>query len=172
MGMSADRREDTSEPATIPAVGDQAPDFSLQDHHGVPISLGQLRGRTNVVLVFYPFAFSGICTGELREIRDGLEDFQDDGIQVLAISCDSMYSLRVWADAEGYFFPLLADFWPHGEVARQYGVLDEQSGAPRRATFLIDREGRIVWRAVGQPGERRDFGPYRQALAELRARTA
>lgn len=166
--MSADRRD----PGTVPAVGDLAPDFSLRDHHGVSISLADLRGRTNVALVFYPFAFSGICTGELGEIRDGLEDFQDDGIQVLAISCDSMYSLRAWADAEGYFFPLLADFWPHGGVARAYGVLDEQSGAPRRATFLLDRDGRVVWRAVGEPGERRDFGPYREALAGLRSRSS
>ncbi|EWT04581.1 hypothetical protein N864_11270 [Intrasporangium chromatireducens Q5-1] len=160
----------TNDVGTVPAVGDLAPDFSLRDHHGVEISLSALRGRTNVALVFYPFAFSGICTGELREIRDGLEDFQDDGIQVLAISCDSIYSLRAWADTEAYFFPLLADFWPHGEVARRYGVLDEQSGAPRRATFLLDRDGTVVWRAVGEPGEHRDFAPYRRALAELRAR--
>ncbi len=153
----------------VPAVGDLAPDFTLRDHHGAEVSLSGLRGRANVALVFYPFAFSGICTGELREIRDGLEDFQDDGIQVLAISCDPMYSLRAWADAEGYFFPLLSDFWPHGEVAARYGVFDERTGAARRGTFLLDREGRIVWQAVGAPGEHRDFGPYRRALAELRA---
>ncbi|WP_347353777.1 peroxiredoxin [Intrasporangium sp.] len=161
-----------SDARPVPAVGDPAPDFTLRDHHGGPVSLAGLRGRTNVALVFFPFAFSGICTGELREIRDGLEDFQHDGIQVLAISCDPMYSLRAWADAEGYFFPLLADFWPHGDVARRYGVLDEQVGAPGRATFLLDAEGLVVWRAVGPMGQRRDFGPYRAALAELRSRAS
>ncbi|MDN5796146.1 MAG: peroxiredoxin [Intrasporangium sp.] len=155
----------------VPDVGDLAPDFTLRDHHGVSVSLAGLQDRTNVALVFFPFAFSGICTGELREIRDGLEDFQHDGIQVLAISCDPMYSLRAWADAEGYFFPLLTDFWPHGEVTRRYGVLDEKRGAPLRATFLLDTEGRVVWRAVGALDQRRDFGPYRAALADLRSST-
>jgi peroxiredoxin (alkyl hydroperoxide reductase subunit C) len=121
-----------------------------------------------VVLVFYPFAFSGICTGELREIRDGLEDFEGDDIQVLAVSCDPMFALRAWADAQGYYFPLLSDYWPHGEVTRAYGVLNEATGAPIRGTFLIGRDGVVRWTLVNGPGERRDFSGLTREVAALR----
>ncbi len=152
------------------AVGEHAPDFALRNQHGELVSLSGFAGSKNVVIVFYPFAFSGICTGELREIRDGLEDFQDGDIQVLAISCDPMYALRVWADAEGHFFPLLSDFWPHGEVSRRFGVFSEENGAPLRGTFLVDTQGRVLWSLVNGLGEARDFGGYREVLAGLRAR--
>ncbi len=156
-------------PASAPlGVGQLAPDFTLVDQYGVDVSLSAVRGLKNAVVVFDPAAFSGICRGELRDIRDGLEDFQDGDIQVFAVSCDTMYSLRAWADAEGHFFPLLSDFWPHGEVARSYGVLNEDDGSALRATFLIDRDGRIVWSEVNGPGEGRDFVGYRAALAALR----
>lgn len=150
-----------------PAVGAPAPDFTLPDQHSAPVSLSGLRGR-NVVLVFYPFAYSGICTGELREIRDSLEDFQHDGIQVLAISCDPSYALAAWADVEGYFFPLLSDFWPHGQVAQEYGVFVPDKGFATRGTFLVDAEGVLRWAAVNPPGRPRDFADYRAALAQLR----
>jgi len=153
------------------AVGDAAADFSLTNQHGQAVSLADFAGRKHVVLVFYPFAFSGICTGELREVRDGLQDFVGDDIQVLAISCDSMYSLRAWADAEGHFFPLLSDFWPHGEVTRSYGVFSEAGGFALRGTFLIDRDGIVRWTLVNGVGQARDFSGYRTALAELRERT-
>lgn len=152
----------------FPAVGDAAPDFSLPNQHGERVTLSSYRGRKNVLIVFYPFAFSGICTRELREIRDGLENFQGDDIEVLTISCDSIYTLRAWADAEGHFFPLLSDFWPHGEVARAYGVLNDRTGSPIRGTFLVDEGGRIRWSLVNGPGEERDFSGYRAALAALR----
>ena len=116
-----------------PEVGDVPPDFTLPDQYGRQVSAATWRGDRNVVLVFYPFAFTGICTGELREIRDTLEDFQHDGIQVLAISCDPVPALRAWADQEGYFFPLLSDFWPHGEVSRALGVFDADGGFARVA---------------------------------------
>jgi peroxiredoxin (alkyl hydroperoxide reductase subunit C) len=134
------------------------------------VTLSSVRGQRNAVVVFYPFAFSGICTGELRAIRDTLEDFQDGDIQIFAVSCDSMYSLRAWADAEGHFFPLLSDFWPHGEVTRQWGVFNDEQGAPLRGTFLLDRDGVVVWSEVNGPGDGRDFMAYREALADLRAR--
>ena len=158
-------------PREVPSVGEPTPDFTLRNQHGQDVALRDFRG-TNVVVVFYPFAFSGICTGELREIRDGLEDFESDDIQVLTISCDSTYVHRTWADAEGHFFPMLSDFWPHGEVARAYGVFDESQGAPLRGTFLLDREGTLVWREVNGPGEGRTFAEYRAALATLRATQA
>ena len=155
-------------PSTPLAVGDTAAPFTLTNQHGEAVSLSDFAGTKHVVLVFYPFAFSGICTGELREIRDGLEDFEGEDIQVLAISCDAMYSLRAWADAEGHFFPLLSDFWPHGEVARAYGVFSEDKGFAIRGTFLIDKDGRVRWTLVNGPGEVRDFSGYREALAQLR----
>ncbi len=159
-------------PRTTPVgVGDTAPDFTLPDQHGADVSLSSVRGDKIAAVVFYPFAFSGICTGELREIRDGLEDFQSDDVQVFTVSCDPVYSLRTWADAEGHFFPLLSDFWPHGDVTRSYGVFNDEQGAPLRGTFLIDREGVIVWSVVNGHGEQRDFGAYRAALATLRGAT-
>ena len=118
--------------------------------------------------MFYPFAFSGICTGELDEIRDHLERFVSDDLQVVCISCDPMFSLRAWADAQGYFFPLLSDHWPHGEVTRAFGVLNEASGAPIRGTFLIGRDGIVHWTLVNGPGERRDFGGLPAEVDALR----
>lgn len=149
------------------SVGDVAPDFTLRDQNGADISLADFKGQKNVVLVFYPFAFSGICTGELCEIRDNLGAFVSDDVQVLAISCDHMFSQRAWADKEAYFFPLLSDFWPHGEVARAYGVFNERAGAALRGTFLIDRDGVVAWSLVNPIGEGRDFSGYHEALKTL-----
>ena len=150
------------------AVGDSAPDFTLKDQNGQDVTLSEFRGQKNVVVVFYPFAFSGICTGELCEIRDNLGAFVADDVQVLAVSCDHMFSQRAWADKEGYFFPLLSDYWPHGAVAESFGVLNEKAGAAVRGTFLVDREGVIRWSLVNEIGEGRDFSGYHAALAELR----
>ncbi|MFV0464048.1 MAG: peroxiredoxin [Nostocoides sp.] len=148
-------------------VGDTAPEFTLPDQNRTPYALSSYRGKQAVLLVFYPFAFSGICTGELTEIRDDLGAFVSDAVQVLTISCDPVYSLRAWADHEAFFFPLLSDFWPHGQVARSYGVFDEGHGMAVRGTFLIDADGVVRWSLVKGPGERRDFSGYRQALAAL-----
>jgi peroxiredoxin (alkyl hydroperoxide reductase subunit C) len=156
----------TTHPTAL-AVGATAPDFTLKDQNGQDTSLADFRGSKNVVLVFYPFAFSGICTGELCEIRDNLGAFVSDDVQVLAISCDHMFSQRAWADKEAYFFPLLSDFWPHGEVARAYGVFNEKAGAALRGTFLIDREGIVRWSLVNPIGQGRDFSGYHEALEQL-----
>ena len=150
------------------AVGDTAPDFTLKDQNGQDTSLSQFRGDKSVILVFYPFAFSGICTGELCQIRDDLGAFVGDDVQVLALSCDHMFSQRAWADKEGYFFPLLSDFWPHGAVAQAYGVFNERAGAALRGTFLVDPGGDIRWSLVNDIGEARDFSGYHAALADLR----
>jgi peroxiredoxin len=149
------------------AVGQVAPDFSLRDQNGVAVSLSAITAEKNAVLVFYPFAFSGICTGELDEIRDHLERFVSDDLQVVCISCDPVFGLRAWADLQGYFFPLLSDFWPHGEVTRAYGVLNEHTGAPVRGTFLVDRQRVVRWTMVNGPGDRRDFGGLPAEVAAL-----
>jgi peroxiredoxin (alkyl hydroperoxide reductase subunit C) len=149
------------------SVGDTAPDFTLKDQNGQDVTLSSFRGTKNVVLVFFPSAFSGICTGELCEIRDNLGAFVSDTVQVLAISCDPMYAQRGFADKEGYFFPLLSDFWPHGKVAQEYGVFNDQAGLAVRGTFLIDKDGVLQWTLVNPPGAARDFGGYHDALAAL-----
>jgi peroxiredoxin len=150
----------------VPAVGAPAPDFELSNQFGEPVRLSSFRGQ-NVVLVFYPFAFSGICTGELCEIRDNLAMFEDANARVLAISVDSKFSLRAYATQEGYSFDLLADFWPHGGVASAYGVFDADSGMAKRGTFIIDAAGRVRYSVVNPRGQARDLQEYRTALAGL-----
>lgn len=157
----------STQPVAAPVVGDVAPDFSLKDQHGQVVTLSDFRGRKNVVVVFYPFAFSGICTGELCEIRDNIASFQSDDVQVLAVSCDHMFSQRAWSAEQGYEFPVLSDFWPHGEAARAYGVFSDKAGAATRGTFLVDREGVVRWSLVNAMGEARDFSGYHAALKTL-----
>ena len=149
-------------------MGAEAPDFTLRDQNGATVSLSDFRGQKNVVIVFYPFAFSGICTGELCEIRDNLGAFVSDEVQVLAISCDHMFSQRAWADKEGYFFPLLSDFWPHGAGRLRLSASSTtRPGRRVRGTFLVDREGIVRWSLVNEIGQARDFTGYHAALAEL-----
>ncbi|UUL75119.1 peroxiredoxin [Pseudarthrobacter sp. Fe7] len=155
------------ESAAVPALGTKAPDFGLANQYGEPVTLSSFRGQ-NVALVFYPFAFSGICTGELCEIRDNLGIFEDSNAVVLAVSVDSKFSLRAYAAQEGYSFDLLADFWPHGAVASAYGVFDAGSGMAQRATFIIDADGIIRYSVVNPRGQARDFNEYRTVLADLK----
>lgn len=148
------------------SVGDTAPDFTLKNQHGQEVTLSALRGKP-VALVFFPFAFTGICTGELCEIRDNLSVFADQDVQVLAASCDAFFSNRVFADQEGYTFDILSDFWPHGAVSQAYGVFEDGPGAARRASFLIDADGIVRWTVNNPLGEARDFAGYKEAIAAL-----
>lgn len=150
-----------------PRVGDLAPDFALRDQHGQTVRLSDLRGRRNVVLVFYPWAFTGVCGGELHELEEHLDELQNDDVALFAVSTDSMYALRAFADAEGFTFPLLQDFWPHGEVAAAYGVLQAELGVALRGSFVIDRAGVVRWSVVNAIGDARDLDDYRAALAAL-----
>jgi peroxiredoxin (alkyl hydroperoxide reductase subunit C) len=147
-------------------VGDQAPDFSLKDQNNQEVRLSDFRDR-NVLVVFYPLAFTGTCQGELCQLRDNLNDFVNDKVQVLTVSVDSPFVHKVWADREGYEFPLLADFWPHGAVAQAYGVFDDQRGIANRGTFLVDRAGVVRFAEMNLPGEARDQDAWRKALAQL-----
>lgn len=144
-----------------------APDFELPNQFGEPIRLSEFRGKKPVALVFFPLAFSSTCTGELCELRDNLSLFTESGVELMGISVDSKASLRAWAEHENYDFTLLADFWPHGDVAKKYGVFIEEKGFANRATFLIDVHGVIRASFVTAPGEARSLEAYTKALASL-----
>ena len=148
-------------------VGDQAPDFELKDQHGTPVRLSGFRGKKNVVIVFYPFAFSGVCSSELSALRDSFPEASRPDVELMAVSADSVFALRTWADAEGFSFALLSDFWPHGAVARSYGVFDENMGAATRGTFILDKAGVVRWKVVNPIPQARDVADYQKALAEL-----
>jgi mycoredoxin-dependent peroxiredoxin len=150
------------------SVGDRAPEFSLPDQDKQVVSLAELRG-TPVLLVFYPFAFSGICTGELCQLRDELSTYTDAGVRVLAISTDPVFSLKAFKAQEGFDFDLLSDFWPHGTVAQAYGVFNEKAGMALRGTFLIDAEGTIAFAEVNQPGDARAQSGWKGAVGQLAA---
>ncbi|WP_405597204.1 peroxiredoxin [Streptomyces sp. NBC_01410] len=148
-------------------VGTKAPDFELKDNHGRTVSLAEFRGEKNVVLLFYPFAFTGVCTGELSALRDELPRFVNDDTQLLAVSTDSIHTLRVFAEQESLEYPLLSDFWPHGETSRAYEIFDEEKGCAVRGTFIIDKEGVVRWTVVNSLPEARDLNDYVKALDAL-----
>ncbi|MEY4972819.1 MAG: hypothetical protein RL399_776 [Actinomycetota bacterium] len=149
------------------SIGNAAPDFELSDQHGNKVSLSSFKGKKNVVLLFIPFAFTGTCTGELCAMRDDLSAFQNENVELLVVSCDSMFTQRIWAEKEGYNFPVLADFWPHGSVAQAYGIFDEARGCALRGTFVIDKEGIVRWSVVNGLGDARSNDDYKAALATL-----
>jgi peroxiredoxin len=149
-------------------IGQPAPDFTLKDQNGNDVSLRDFRGQKAVALVFYPFTFTGVCEGELCRLRDDYSEFEQAGVQVLALSCDSRHAQRVWAEQQGYNFPVLSDFWPHGAVAKAYGVFNEDLGCAIRATFLIDKDGKIADEfRTDSLGEARTAERYTEALATL-----
>jgi len=147
----------------------QAPDFQLPNQFGEEVLLSSFRGTSAVALVFFPLAFSGTCTTELCELRDNIADFRAHGIELLGISVDNKFSLKAWAKQEGYDFSLLSDFWPHGAVAKEYGVFLPEKGFANRATFLIDKQGIIRESFITAPGEARHIAAYRAAIDDLEA---
>jgi mycoredoxin-dependent peroxiredoxin len=152
-----------------PEVGTEAPDFTVKDQNNQKVTLSSFRGQQAVLLVFYPFAFSGLCTGELCAVRDDIADFQNDDVQILAISTDAPYALKAWSESQGFDFPLLSDFWPHGEVAKAYGVFHDGAGMATRGTFLVDKEGIVRFAERNGPGEPRDQSGWRKAVGALAA---
>jgi peroxiredoxin len=148
-------------------IGQAAPDFELKAHDGETVRLSEFRGERAVALVFYPFAFTGVCEGELCALEGDVGAFEDAEVQVLAVSCDSRHAQKRWAEEMGYPFPLLSDFWPHGAVARAYGVFNEAVGCANRATVVIDRDGAVVDAFTTDLGTPRDPGRYAEALAKL-----
>jgi peroxiredoxin len=166
----------TQEPTTLGtsdplAVGAHAPDFTLADQHGGSVTLSESGALGhNVLLVFYPFAFTGTCTGELAAMRDRLGELTNDTTDLIAVSCDSMYSLRVFAEQQQLEFPLVSDFWPHGGVSSAFGVFEPSRGCAVRGTFLIDPSGTIAWRVINGIPYARDVDEYVAAIAEQNAR--
>ena len=152
-----------------PEVGTEARDFTLKEQNNQEVTLSSFRGERSVLLVFYPFAYSSLCTGELCAVRDDLGYFQNDDVQILAISVDHPFALKSWAENQGFDFPLLSDFWPHGAVARAYGVFNDARGMAVRGTFLVDTSGIVRFAEVNGPGEPRDQSGWRKAVAALAA---
>ena len=150
------------------SVGDTAPDFNLPDQDRQVVSLSGLRGAP-VLVVFYPFAFSGICTGELCQLRDELGTYTEAGVQVVAISTDPTFSLKAFREQQGLEFPLLSDFWPHGATAQAYGVFNDQAGMALRGTFLVDAEGKVAFAEVNGPGDARAQSGWKDAVGQLAA---
>ena len=163
------RNANTSEDLLTLIIGDAAPDFSLINQYGETVTLSEFRGKKNVVIVFYPLSFSGICTGELCELRDNFAQFERADVELLAISVDSKFVQKKFADEEGYKFSVLADFWPHGAVAKAYGVFLEENGISNRATFVINKDGELVSKFITAPGQARSLDEYNRALESLHA---
>jgi peroxiredoxin len=148
-------------------VGDKAPDFTLRDQNNQPVSLSDYVGSKNLLIVFFPLAFTGICQGELDEIRDRQPQYDNDEVATVAVSVGPPPTHKVWAAQNGYLFPLLSDFWPHGAVAQAYGVFNERSGLSDRGTFVVDKSGIIRFAECKEPGEARDQAVWAKALAAL-----
>ncbi len=148
-------------------IGEAAPDFTLKDQHNGEVNLASFRGRQAVVLIFYPATFTSVCQGELAAVQADLAMLQNDDVQVMAVSVDSPFANKVWAEQQGFSFPILSDFWPHGAAAQAYGVFNDVVGRAVRGTFVIDREGTVVWKVVNAIPDARDHGEYAAALAGL-----
>jgi peroxiredoxin len=148
-------------------AGTEAPDFTLKDQDGQPVALSSFRGAKNVLLVFFPLAFTRICQGELDEIRDNLPSYRNGDTETLAISVGPPPTHKVWATQSGFSFGVLSDFWPHGAVAKAYGVFNDDTGFANRGTFAVDRSGVIRFAEQKAPGEPRDQAVWIEALATL-----
>lgn len=137
-------------------TGSEAPDFDLEVDRSERVSLAGHRGRRNVLLVFHPFAWTPVCAEEALDLQENLGSFESAETDVILVSTDPSPSRKAWKEKLGLSYTLASDFWPHGAVARAYGVFDEQTGAPVRGTFLIDKEGTVVWSLVEDADTKRE----------------
>ena len=137
-------------------IGDQAPEFDLDVAKGERVRLADFRGRSNVLLVFHPYAWTAVCTEEALDLQENLESFRSAETEVVFVSCDTSAARQAWKESLGAEFTFASDFWSHGAAARAYGVFDEMSGASVRGTFLIDKQGAVIWSLVNEAGTRRD----------------
>ena len=137
-------------------IGDQAPEFDLDVAKGERVRLADFRGRSNVLLVFHPYAWTAVSTEEALDLQENLESFRSAETEVVFVSCDTSAARQAWKESLGAEFTFASDFWSHGAAARAYGVFDEMSGASVRGTFLIDKQGAVIWSLVNEAGTRRD----------------
>ena len=136
-------------------VGDRAPEFDLEVERGARVRLSDFRGRSNVLLVFHPWAFTAVCEEEARDLQANLASFRAAETEVVFVSCDPPSARRAWKEQLGAEYVFASDFWPHGATARAYGVFDEARGCPTRGTFLIGKDGVVLWAQVSDSGLRR-----------------
>jgi peroxiredoxin len=150
------------------SAGDAAPDFTKKDQNGDELTLSTLLQDAPVLLVFVPFAFTGVCQGELCAIRDDYSEFTEKGVRVVALSCDPGPSQKQWAEEQGYPFSMVPDFWPHGEISRSFGIFNEDLGCAMRGSFLVGQDGTVIDSfESGGLGEAREASRYEEALAKL-----
>jgi peroxiredoxin len=140
-----------------PAAGDRAPDFDLEGEGHARVTLAGFAGRSNVLLVFHPYVFTPICAEEAQDLQANLQSFRDAETEVVFVSCDSAPARKAFKESLGATYEFAADFWEHGAVARAYGVFDEELGVSLRGTFLIDKEGTVIWSLVKGLGEKREL---------------
>ena len=137
-------------------TGDKAPEFDFEEAAGRPrVRLSNYLGRSNVLLVFHPFAFTEVCTEEARDLQENLASFRNANTEIVFVSCDASAARQAWKRELGAEYTFASDFWTHGESAKLYGVFNEETGAPIRGTFLIDRDGTVIWSLVKADGTRR-----------------
>lgn len=165
-GPIAEPRPPIPEPVEGPRIGTPAPDFSLTDQHGQTVTRSGLSGAPALV-VFYPYAFSGICSSELTQLQAASADFAAVGTRLLGVSVDTMFAVRTFGDQLGVDFPLLSDFWPHGAVAEAYGVFDAERGCAIRGSFLLDADGVVRWSVRHEIGAARDISAHLRAARQL-----
>jgi len=148
-------------------IGSPAPEFTLRAIDGESVSLEALRGRKTLV-VFIPFPFTDTCEGELCAIRDRLSELDRLDANVVVITTDTLFSNREWSKKNGFEFPVLSDFWPHGAVTAAYGTFDEKVGAANRSTYVLDADG-VVREIVATESRKipREFDAYVAALAAI-----
>ena len=150
------------------SIGTLAPDLSGTDARGHQVRLADFRGRRHVAVVFFPFAFAGLCANELEALEALWPSLDALGASVVGVSCDSPFTQARWAEERGLPFPLLSDFWPHGAIARAFGVFDEVLGCANRATFVVDTRGVIAaYLAAPDLGTPRAMAQLEEALATL-----
>jgi peroxiredoxin len=148
-------------------VGDSAPDFTLASTTGNDITLSAFRGKSNVLLAFFPAAFSGVCTAEMCDFSNDFAEFEAIEASVLGISVDSIPTLKDFRAKNGIAVDLLSD--SHREVSREYGVLLEDRSIAKRAYFVIDKEGVVTWAHVeGELGHKRDNRELLDQLSQLK----
>ena len=129
-------------------VGAEAPDFDLKVDGSEHVRLSDFRGRRNVLLVFHPYAYTPICAEEAQDLEENREHFESSDTEVVLVSCDSAPVRQAWKKELGATYAFASDFWQHGAAARAYGVFNDETGAPRRGTFLIDKDGVVIWSLV------------------------